>query len=65
MKVSTLKGLAQGTGVIALLVLLVAVVILVPLAVIWSLNTLVPAAGIQYGFLQWLSVVIVGAFCSR
>ena len=43
----------------ALLVLLITLVVIGPLAIIWSLNTLFPVLAIPFGFYQWAAVSIL------
>lgn len=38
---------------------LIALIVLAPLAIIWALNTLFPVLAINYGFFQWLAVVVL------
>lgn len=38
---------------------IIALIILAPLAIIWALNTLFPVLAINYGFFQWLAVVVM------
>lgn len=45
--------------ILAILTFAILLVIFGPLAIIWSLNTLFPILAIPYGFLQWLSVVVM------
>lgn len=54
-------AVAIGTTVV---VLLFAVVVFGPLAVIWSLNQLIPVAAIPYNFYTWLSVIILKVLTS-
>ena len=42
------------------LVLIVLVIILGPIATIWSLNTLFPALAIPIGFDTWLAALVLG-----
>ena len=44
---------------LGLLCLIVALVIGVPLAVIWSLNTLFPVLAIEYTITTWVAVLIL------
>jgi ribosomal protein RSM22 (predicted rRNA methylase) len=46
-------------GIIALVVLLVAIG---PLVTIWALNTLFPSLAIAYTLETWVAVVLLGAF---
>ena len=48
--------------ILGIVVLVLAYVILVPIAVLWSLNTLFPALNIPVNFDTWCAVVVVGAF---
>jgi hypothetical protein len=41
------------------LLLVVALIILGPLATIWALNTLFPALNIGYGLNEWIAVIIL------
>lgn len=45
--------------VILILLLIVAILVLGPLATIWSLNTLFPTLNIGYGFSEWAAVIIL------
>ena len=56
MKFDTLTGL----GIISVVILVVALVIIGPLAVIWALNTLF-GLGIAYTFWTWLAVLVLSA----
>jgi hypothetical protein len=47
---------------ILILLLVIAVVVLFPLAVIWSVNMLIPAAAIPVSFDTWCAVVVLGMF---
>jgi len=49
-----------GTGLAVMLVLTLAA--LMPLAVIWALNTLFPALAIPYNFWTWLATLVLGGF---
>jgi len=48
------------TNVIVAALFIIALVILGPVATIWSLNTLFPALNIPYDFDHWCAVVILG-----
>jgi heme A synthase len=50
--------------VIGAAALLVAMVVIGPVLVIWSLNTLFPVLAIELTIWTWLAVVILGAFFS-
>ena len=46
-----------------LIVFALAVLVFVgPLLTIWSLNTLFPNLYIEYGFQEWVAVVLLGSF---
>jgi hypothetical protein len=49
-------------GKILILLLAIALVVLFPLAVIWSVNMLVPVAAIPVSFDTWCAVVVLGMF---
>lgn len=42
-----------------IIVILVIVGILLPLALIWAINTLFPVVAIEYSFINWLAVLVV------
>ena len=44
-----------------LIVFIVALLLVMPLLTIWSLNTLFPALAIPYAFETWAAVVLLGA----
>ena len=48
------------TNAIVAVLFIIALVILGPVATIWSLNTLFPALNIPYDFDHWCAVVILG-----
>lgn len=48
--------------VVALIVLGALLIIIMPLATIWSVNVLFPALNIPYTFDTWASTVILGLF---
>ena len=48
--------------ILGIVVLVLAYIILVPIAVLWSLNTLFPALNIPINFDTWCAVVVVGTF---
>lgn len=48
-------------GLLVVLVVL-AVIILGPWAVIWALNTLFPALAIPFTFWTWLAILVLGGF---
>ncbi len=49
-------------GKILIVLLAIALVVLFPLAVIWSVNMLLPAAAIPVSFDTWCAVVVLGMF---
>lgn len=48
-------------SLLGFILLLCAVILLMPLAVIWALNTLF-ALGIVYSWQSWLAVIIIGVY---
>jgi hypothetical protein len=48
------------TKVVAFAVVFLLVIVLMPLATIWSLNTLFPALAIPTTFETWMATVILG-----
>lgn len=48
--------------VVIVLAIIVAIVAFGPLLTIWALNTLFPVLAINYGFFEWLAVIILGGF---
>jgi hypothetical protein len=62
----TQTQLKEVATVVAAALLLVALIILGPIAVIWSLNTLFAALAIPYTFWSWLAVIVLsGAIKSK
>jgi hypothetical protein len=47
--------------VILILILVAMLIILGPILVIWSLNTLFPVLAIAYGLAEWFAVLILGS----
>jgi hypothetical protein len=47
---------------ILVLVLVIALIVLMPLAVIWSVNMLFPVAAIPVSFDTWCAVVVLSMF---
>jgi multidrug efflux pump subunit AcrB len=45
--------------IVSILIFAILAVIFVPLATIWSLNTLFPILSIPYTFYSWLAVVVM------
>jgi hypothetical protein len=48
--------------IILIVLFAVLLIILGPLAVIWSVNTLFPAVDIKYTFDTWCAILLLGAF---
>ena len=48
--------------VVGFVVLIIALVVLGPLATIWALNVLFPILAIPYSWQTWLAVLVIGAF---
>ena len=57
-----LETASVAVGVTLAILLIIACVIFGPLAVIWSINTLLPVAAIPYNFFTWLAVVVLYLF---
>ena len=57
-----LETASVAVGVTLAILLIIACVIFGPLAVIWSINTLLPVAAIPYNFFTWLAVVVLYVF---
>lgn len=47
------------------IVVILAVIILGPIATIWALNTLFPVVAIPYSFSTWLAALILGGIFSK
>ena len=54
-----MKSTTQYTVLLLVFMLLIAIV--VPIATIWSLNTLFPVLAIPYTFETWLATAILGS----
>ena len=52
----------MNQAILGIVALVLAYIILVPIAVIWSLNTLFPVLNIPVNFDTWCAVVVVGTF---
>ena len=52
----------MNQAILGIVVLVVVYILLVPIAVLWSLNTLFPALNIAINFDTWCAVVVVGTF---
>lgn len=61
MRIKALNNKVDPTALTGLVLLIVAIFIALPFAVIWSLNTLFNT-GIAYGFYEWLAVIGLSAF---
>ena len=48
--------------IVGFALLIIALVVLGPLATIWALNTLFPVLAIPFTWQTWLSVLVMGAF---
>jgi hypothetical protein len=57
-----LNSNANTVAILLFVLLLVAIIVLGPLATIWSLNTIFPVLAIPYTFETWIAVLLVGAF---
>lgn len=56
------KANVGGGVMLGLVVLILALIVLGPLATIWALNTLFPVLAIPYTVWTWLAVVVLGLF---
>jgi len=54
----------NALGIIGIVVLIVALILAGPLAVIWALNTLFPVLAIPYTIWTWLAALVLGATVS-
>jgi len=54
-----LSDKAKLIGILALVVFAIIVIIVWPLVIIGAINTLFPILAINYGFWQWLSVLVL------
>jgi hypothetical protein len=54
--------MSKAILVVLFAALILALVLLGPLATIWAANTLFPMLAIPYTFWTWLAVLIMGAF---
>jgi len=48
--------------IVGFALLIIALVVLGPLATIWALNTLFPVLAIPYNFYTWAAVLVMSAF---
>jgi uncharacterized BrkB/YihY/UPF0761 family membrane protein len=49
----------QMFGMLAIILIALLLIIFVPIATIWALNTLFPILAIPYNFWSWLAVIIL------
>ena len=54
-----LSDKAKLIGILALVVLAIIVIIVWPLVIIGAINNLFPILAINYGFWQWLSILVL------
>jgi hypothetical protein len=54
-----------GVNITLFALLIIAIVVGAPLAVIWALNTIFPALAIAYTFETWLATFIMSAVLGR
>ena len=54
-----LSDKAKLIGILALVVFAIIVIIVWPLVIIGAINTLFPILAINYGFWQWLAVLVL------
>jgi hypothetical protein len=52
----------KGLGVAGIIALVIFLIVIGPILVIWSLNTLFPVLAIPYALETWFAVVLLGAF---
>jgi len=52
----------MNQAILGIVALVVVYILLVPIAVLWSLNTLFPVLNIPVNFDTWCAVVVVGTF---
>lgn len=50
---------AKIVAIVGLVILILAIIILQPLAIIWAINTIAPAMSIPYSFWTWLAIVVL------
>lgn len=46
-------------AIVGIVILILAIIILQPLAIIWAINTIAPAMSIPYSFWTWLATVVL------
>jgi hypothetical protein len=54
--------MSKALTLVGVIVLVIALLIIGPLATIWAFNTLFPVLAIPYTFWTWLAVIIIGSF---
>ena len=54
----------NGYTLIGIILLTVAAIVLVPLALIWSVNTLFPSTAIDYTLATWAAMLLISATLS-
>ena len=52
----------MNTAIVGFIALVILYVVVAPVAVIWSMNTLFPVLNIATNFDTWCSIVVLGAF---
>lgn len=57
-----LETASVAVGATVLILIIAAVLVFGPIAVLWSINALFPAAAIPYTFVNWLAVVVLYLF---
>jgi MFS-type transporter involved in bile tolerance (Atg22 family) len=57
-----LSSNTNNVAILLFVLLLIAIIVLGPIATIWSLNTLFPVLAIPYTFDTWVATLLVGAF---
>jgi hypothetical protein len=57
-----MNALFKGFGILTVAAIVIALIIVGPLATIWAVNTLFPALAIPYALETWFAVVVLGMF---
>ena len=57
-----MNALFKGFGILTVAAIVIALIIVGPLATIWAGNTLFPALAIPYALETWFAVVVLGLF---
>ena len=47
---------------IPFVVLIIALIVIAPLAYVWALNTLFPVLNLEYSFVNWLAMLVLHSF---